>query len=459
MRKFLISILVLFCHTVAWADDIFEILPTKVVAGSTSIDGNTISVHLNNDNVFLAFQFDVYLPKGVYLDNEPVELSMDRFPYTTGRNGIKFEHQISDIYHEDKGRYRILIYSDTNAAIKGNSGELLKLYYTSDAELSDKPMPIVLKGIVMTINGKTEVKIDECSSFLYTDKTDFSKSDIDLSGLSGRVFADVAEETGKLLSGNESITSLSLPSVTRLDGSFSSGNQNMLTYLPEGAVIPRDVKNVVVGGVCGNLSLTDNMPFNAPKAFTATTASYNRTVPGAGWYSMCLPFAPTVDAGMTVEKFVSVDVDAKTVTFDAEPSPQAYVPYIFKTDATDVCMSGTDVEIAATPAAMANGVFVGTLAGIGAPSIDGYFVLKSDGTGFAVATETAYATPFRAVINTVGGMKGVRQLSVIHGGDTTGIGVVDAENSGDGDVYNLQGMKVTKAGKGIYIRNGKKYVK
>lgn len=460
MKKFLTCAFALCCCFTAFADDILEILPTKIVAGSTPDDGRTISIHLNNDNVFLALQFDIYFPEGVDLDisYDPAEPSRDRFPYTTGRGGqITWDHEFPYAKQKD-GAYRFVIYSTKNAAIKGNSGELLQLYYTSDTELSDKPMPIVLKNIVLSINGTTDVKINGCSSFLYTDDTDFSKSDIDLSGLSGRVFADVAEETSKLLSGNESITSLNLPNVAQLDAAFTSGNSNMLTYLPEDAVIPRGVKNVVVGELCNNLELTDNMSFYAPKAFTATTASYSRIVPGAGWYSTCLPFAPAIDASMTVEKFVSVDVAAKTVTFAAETSPQAYIPYIFKTDAVDVCMKGTDVDVAVTPDVMANGVFVGTLAGIEAPSIDGYYVLKSDGSGFAVATETAFATPFRAVVNTFDGAEGVKQLSVIHGGDVTGIDIVKSDSDNNENIYNLHGMKVTKPGKGIYIRNGKKYI-
>lgn len=55
----------------------------------------------------------------------------------------------------------------------------------------------------------------------------------------------------------------------------------------------------VKDGTCADLALVDKEDFNAPIAFTATKASYERTPahfveePGKAWESICLPFSPT----------------------------------------------------------------------------------------------------------------------------------------------------------------------
>lgn len=60
---------------------------------------------------------------------------------------------------------------------------------------------------------------------------------------------------------------------------------------------------------CANLALVDKEDFNAPIAFTATKASYERTpanfveAPGTAWESICLPFSPTkttLSEGITI---------------------------------------------------------------------------------------------------------------------------------------------------------------
>ena len=51
-----------------------------------------------------------------------------------------------------------------------------------------------------------------------------------------------------------------------------------------------------------------------------------------------------------------------------------------------------------------------------------------------------------------------RFYSIQFGGETTGINEVNAAAKADGAYYTLQGVKTSKAGKGIYIHNGKKVV-
>ena len=48
--------------------------------------------------------------------------------------------------------------------------------------------------------------------------------------------------------------------------------------------------------------------------------------------------------------------------------------------------------------------------------------------------------------------------SIVNGGNTTGINVANAANLKSAEIFDLQGRKVSKAQKGLYIINGKKVV-
>lgn len=432
----------------------FEIAPFTMTAGQQS---NVITLDLYNSGVeYTAFQLDMSLPEGLSVDMNRRGTAYN-LSFNTDADRTDASYHTLSSAKQANGDIRILCYSTTLDIFWGDNGALINIPVTASSDMQAGVYDFYLKNIILTKCDETKILPADYRGSIVVGDGGLIK-DIKLYGAYS---SETLKDFSTAFSANKCITSLDMTETSiQVDNTseLTTGNPNTLVYINENQLLS-NTQNVVIGNVCNNLELTDNMPFNAPKAFTAATASYRRTVSGAGWYSMCLPFAPIVDAGTTVEKFVGVNVDAKTVTFDTEIAPQAYVPYIFNADSKNVCMSGTDVEVAVTPDIIGDGAFIGTLTGVEAPAIDGYFVLKSDGSGFAVATATAYATPFRAVINTMAGIKGIRQLSVIHGGDATGIEVVETDGKDNNDIYNLNGMKVAKAGKGIYIRNGKKYIK
>lgn len=274
--------------------------------------------------------------------------------------------------------------------------------------------------------------------------------------------ADVARLNTKYES-NADITSIDLTKAASVntDTEIKTGNPNTLIYVNKDANVA-NTKNVVVKDgskyTCSNLELVDAMPFKAPIPFKANYAAYSRTVTKAGYYSIYLPFAVnSFSQGTTVEKFDGVDVDKKEVYLSNVTSMDAYTPYIYKASDKYPMFGEYGVEIAVEPDQTGN-TFIGTLDGITAPNLDGYYALKPDGSGFGIATSTAYAEPFRAVIR-VDGAKGAPIFKAIHGSEgTTGIDEIGSD-AVDGDAYyNLKGEKVLNPTKGIYIKNGKKYI-
>jgi hypothetical protein len=62
-------------------------------------------------------------------------------------------------------------------------------------------------------------------------------------------------------------------------------------------------------------------------------------------------------------------------------------------------------------------------------------------------------------IRTANSMGGLGKEAHVDGTATTGINTVKATADGDNVIYNLQGIRVNNASKGIYIINGKKVIK
>ena len=243
---------------------------------------------------------------------------------------------------------------------------------------------------------------------------------------------------------------------------ITTGNPNTLLYVNAGAKIGNK-KNVIVKGEdgeykCEDLQLSDARSFEAQYGFTAANATYERTGTN-GWCSVYLPFAvSSIPNGITVEKFIAADTQNSTVTFEKVTSMDAYTPYIYNING-NARFGNSNVPIEKTEGQTGNAEFVGTLTGIAAPNLAGYYILKPDGSGFGIATVNATAAPFRAMIK-VNGASGAPMLKAIHNGEngTTGISEFDADAENGGSYYNLRGEKVNTPTKGIYIKNGKKYI-
>lgn len=261
------------------------------------------------------------------------------------------------------------------------------------------------------------------------------------------------------LAHNDVITTLDLSKATlNTQTQITTANPNTLIYLGTEASIGNP-NNVVKNGVCENLALTDGYPFRAARSFTANEATYSRSLNSEdGWYSVCLPYVATIPDDVVVEKFKTVDPDNKTITFSLVETMEANTPYIFQT-ADEVVFEGTNVEVQETPEQIVDGSFVGTYKGFEAPTLQGYYILKADGSGFAIATDEAYATPFRAVINP-NGLPNVSVLKLIHSKEDGSTIITDTHTDieNNDEYYTLQGIKVKKPSKGIYVKNGKKVV-
>lgn len=223
------------------------------------------------------------------------------------------------------------------------------------------------------------------------------------------------------------------------------------------------------------LSDTDT---EAPAPGTYATITYDRTLTEK-LNTLVLPFNTTKEeigatyvlayTGTTEEN------DALTLNFEEVEEMEANVPYAIIIEGEDVTLpvfeNKTIVEPNDLTVSDANFSFVGTYTDFGRQNsivklgdyIAGVTSFKKASGGNRIAAYRAYfrketETGAKLVFNFAGhDISNVGDLVSEDGGFVDGINQASVE-SADSEVYNLQGIRVKKANKGVYIQNGKKVV-
>lgn len=227
-------------------------------------------------------------------------------------------------------------------------------------------------------------------------------------------------------------------------------NPNALFIANEGVLA--NSNNVIVGGTCANLVLTDQKPFKTPSAFTATNAEFTKTVSDAGYATMVIPFDAALPEGVLAYNITGSDGD-KLVKEDAE-SIEANKPVMLKNNGT-FKFTATNAAIAATPdGVVANGLLCGVYNTTVVPA-EGYVLQSQDnGVNFYKAGETGVeVNAFRAYLADATTTRLFFNLD----DDVTGISeAAVSSEAADSEIYNLNGQRVANAQKGLYIVGGKK---
>lgn len=100
--------------------------------------------------------------------------------------------------------------------------------------------------------------------------------------------------------------------------------------------------------------------------------------------------------------------------------------------------------------------FIGTFDPIAAPGMDGKYGITKGGK-LGKGNSLASIKGYRAYLE-IAGETPARIVMIDDDGGTTDLGFLNLVDEDAKDIYNLKGQKVQKAGKGIYIVNGKKVV-
>ena len=187
------------------------------------------------------------------------------------------------------------------------------------------------------------------------------------------------------------------------------------------------------------------------------TASLTRTLSASYWNTFSVPFDMAIPDGWTVKEFDSVDENV--INFKDATTIKAGEPYLVKPniDVVDPSYNNKIVENTA-----------GNIKGEGDYKFAAQIYNKSlatDGTIAYLATDGKIKK-----LTSASGLKGLRAYFIIPDGSTEArIAFIDDETTGisrienselriENSVYNLQGQRVNKAQKGLYIKNGKKVI-
>ena len=224
--------------------------------------------------------------------------------------------------------------------------------------------------------------------------------------------------------------------------------------------------------VCDDFRLTDDKPLPIGIDFTATKATYERTLSSKHTGTLCLPYDLPVQ-GFNAYTLSENQGNTDAVRFTPVTDRlEAYKPYLLMANGT-LQLGGENIQVKAynadaltTPASKYK--FVGTVNGVdnASAAAANAYILQSDGIFHKVTADNPSATipAYRAYIQRNG--NGAKQLSVIIDDETTGIGDVP-DGTTDSAVYDLQGRRMADQlddnarrwlPAGVYIVNGRKVI-
>ena len=201
-----------------------------------------------------------------------------------------------------------------------------------------------------------------------------------------------------------------------------------------------------------------SVPTYAPGTYP--TVKISRTLTENKWATAIYPFE--VSGVESIAVLSSYDNANNAVGFSSADYSEANKPFLMKSSAT---MNNIELNNVAVAAAVADndaknelsfiGVYKETEVGRGENVKN--FVLR-DNTIYRVGDNAATINPYRAYFQVAQPGEEARLKFFINGQQTTDIEGVKAEKSLNGVIYNLNGQRVEKANKGLYISNGKKVV-
>ena len=235
--------------------------------------------------------------------------------------------------------------------------------------------------------------------------------------------------------------------------------------------------------------MTDGNDFYSPIDFTATNIEFtyanDRRADGTnGWNTIMLPFDVTsVTANGTaidwfhsgsdtgkqfwLKEFVSDDLGV--VNFGFADEMKANTPYIIALPGnhwgSEYDLSGKTIKFIGQNVTVHKNGEVSSVTGgnyrfIGTTVTDAttnIYPINVDGNQFVLDDGCA---PFRAYFKADMFDRTVTSLGIGNGGETTGIDEVRGKTEeGRGEVFDLSGRRVENPTKGVYIKNGKLFIK
>ena len=289
------------------AKDTFYIAPVNIAPG----DSKTITLNLDNSQVFRGFQTDIELPKGLKIaskSNGNFDISL------TDRGSSSFS--VSSNLMSD-GSVRILGYSTQGESIKGNQGALVRISVRASSDFSGGY--IKLKNSIFSDVNNRDVKLDNSQLFVGTKE----QNDVAVKG--GEISPEVSKAFSLELSNESEMTAFQMDVV-----------------LPNGLSL--DLSKTRLTGRCGNHQLQTKQLGNG-KVRIICMSSDNTSISGN--------IGSVIDLWIKAEKGIAGNqiVKLENIIFsDVKARTYRMVPFSFVVDvkyvpATSVSISESNIQL------------------------------------------------------------------------------------------------------------------
>ena len=289
------------------AKDTFYIEPMNVVPG----ESKTITLNLDNSQVFRGFQTDIELPEGLKIaskSNGNFDISL------TDRGSSSFS--VSSNLMSD-GSVRILGYSTQGESIKGNQGALVRISVRASSDFSGGY--IKLKNSIFSDVNNRDVKLDNSQLFVGTKE----QNDVSVKG------GEISPEVSKAFS-------------------FELSNESEMNAFQMDVVLPNglslDLNKTRLTGRCGNHQLQTKQLGNG-KVRIICMSSDNTSI--SGKIGSVIDLWIKAEKGITgnqivkLENIIFSDVKARTYRMD----PFSFVVDVKYVPVTSVSISESNMQL------------------------------------------------------------------------------------------------------------------
>ena len=289
------------------AKDTFYIAPVNVAPG----DSKTITLNLDNSQVFRGFQTDIELPEGLKIaskSNGNFDISL------TDRGSSSFS--LSSNLMSD-GSVRILGYSTQGESIKGNQGALVRISVRASSDFSGGY--IKLKNSIFSNVNNRDVKLDNSQLFVGTKE----QNDVSVKG------GEISPEVSKVFS-------------------LELSNESEMTAFQMDVVLPNslslDLSKTRLTGRCGNHQLQTKQLGNG-KVRIICMSSDNTSI--SGKIGSVIDLWIKAEKGIAgnqivkLENIIFSDVKARTYRMD----PFSFVVDVKYVPATSVSISESNMQL------------------------------------------------------------------------------------------------------------------
>lgn len=430
----IIALALLVLH--ASAIDELQIKPFVTTAGITNDEYEYyMELNLVNESFDVAnLQFDLLLPEGMeYMDYE----FDTRVPYTRKKIGgvwvpvFDFSIQTNELA---SGYTRFMfIPGGEMRKIQTGSGSIMYIYFTTSEAMTPGIYPIKMTNIKLVESVTSAIELNDVVSYVFIGDATSMKADWDMSTLTGTMPSFIVDALNTDMQTNTNLRSINLSGVSAFAADLEVPN-NVLCTLAEGT-------------------------------------SLHRTFPAEQWSTICLPFALDVaqvsaikGKGCEIMQLTGYSETGNSVSFDEVTAMAANTPYLIKSETAQMIFENLE-EVVVGDMSSTIDIQQGKMSMVGSfekkiiSSDDNttYFAYDASNGEFVRIGSNATVRPFRAYL-ALNGVSNANSLALDTDGEgTTKIEAISNGHSEDA-VYTLQGLRTAGQERGIYIRNGKKFI-